>query len=369
MRKNILILAHNYGMQFLESCNQYTQLFDKNQYSVTVAFLTGPEDDQIRARTWSENVLFMQCPSRKLRGLKIGVILRLLKLCREKQFEMVICHRYKPSYIMMWVAQFCQIPSLFFCMHALGTMHTLPRKLVSALLHRKNMYFVGVSDAVRDDIRQDLWRVPKKHTLTLHNIIDHQLFEPQLLERNQARQDLHLPEHAFVFGHLGRLVEAKDQKTLIHAFSLIKPSCPQAKLIILGDGRLEGELKQLAHDLHLTHDVIFAGFIPDGFRYMKAFDVLVLCSVEEAFGRVLLEAMVARIPMIAARANGMPEVVGDAGFLVEPANSQQLAQAMQKFVGLPLQDLINWGEKGYQRMLQYFTFATFKETFWQTLRG
>jgi hypothetical protein len=70
-----------------------------------VAYLTGKPDETVRERTMADNVIFLDIPKHQIRMLKIPAIRKLLTLCREYQFETVICHRYKPTYIMMWVAQ------------------------------------------------------------------------------------------------------------------------------------------------------------------------------------------------------------------------------------------------------------------------
>lgn len=365
MKKNILILAHSYGMQFLESCNQYAQLFDSAQYEVTIAYLVGEPDEKIKHKTRAENILFLNCSRKEIRGLKLSAIRRLLTLCRQKQFDCVICHRYKPTYLMLWVAQFCRIPTLFFVMHALGTMKSLSRRLLIATLFRKNMIFAGVSDAVRDDLRRNLWRVPAERIQTLYNLIDHSSFEPQLLTQEKAREQLHLAKDAFVFGHIGRFTQDKDQKTLIQAFAMMKPHCPHAKLVMIGDGKLELELKNEVALHQLENDVIFTGFIVDGFQLMKAFDIFVLTSIKEGFGRVLLEAMMAKLPIIATRIGGIPEVLGDTNFLIEAKQTQVLAETLQKTCQSTKTSLQAIGEQGYQRMLNKFSCEAFKKTFWQ----
>jgi glycosyltransferase involved in cell wall biosynthesis len=369
MRKNILILCHNYGVQFLESCNQYSQLFDSKFYEVTVMYLIGSANDQIRHKTAAEHVVFLNLPKSAISGLKLPAIRKLLKICREKRFETVICHRYKPTYIMLWVAKFCQFENLFFVMHALGTVSAVPRKLLLSFLYKKNMYFAGVSNAVCADLRQSLWNTPASNIITFYNIIDYHLFEPKILSRQDARTALGIPQDAIVFGNIGRLVEAKDQKTLLAALALIQPQCPNAYATIIGDGRLEKNLKDTALTLQINHRVIFTGFIEDGFRFMKAFDALVLCSIEEAFGRVLLEAMIARIPIIATRVDGIPEVVGDTGYLIEPAHPEQLATAMQQIYLASQKELADLGDRSYQRMLEKFSPAAFKKSFMQLVGG
>lgn len=366
MRKKILILAHSYGMQFLESCNQYTQLFDKKQYEITAAYLIGAPDEQIRDKTEAEKVIFFNLKNGALRGLKLSALWQLYKLCREEKFHLVICHRYKPTYLMLLVAQFCRINALLFVMHAFGTLNSIPRRLIVASLLKKNMVFAAVSNAARDDMRRDMWRVPKERIITFYNIIDHALFEPQIFSRQEARRQLNVPEDIFVFGHIGRFVKEKDQKNLIQAFAIIKPQCPNAKVVIIGEGKLEVELKQQCRDLGIENDVIFAGFIMDGFRFMKAFDTFVLTSTEEAFGRVSLEAMVARVPLIATRISGIPEVVGGAGFLVDPANTEKLAACMLQVYQLPQNRLNSWGDIGYQHMRENFSIESFRQIFWNS---
>lgn len=365
MRKAILIFGHGYATQFIDISNQYTKLFDPAKFAVTVAYLTGEPDEKIRQRHLAEQVYFLNFSKQATRGLKIAAIKKMLRLQREKNFQMVICHRYKPSYIMLWVAQFCRIPALFFVMHELKTLESIPRKLIVAALMRKNMLFAGVSNAVRDDIRRDSWGVPAEQIITLYNMIDIELTEPTFLARPIARAKLKVSESSFVFGTLGRLVKAKDQQTLIDGFALIKAQCPLAKLVIMGDGVLEEKLRQQVKQLRLEEEVIFTGYVQQGFCLLKAFDVFVLTSIKEAFGRVLLEAMVANVPIIATRTNGIPEVVGNAGILIEPQNPTQLAEALLAFYNLPKTELRQWADKGQQRTITDFSLQRFNELFWQ----
>lgn len=364
MRKKILILGHNAATQFIDIFNQYTRLFDKDKYEVTVAYLMGAPDNIVRQRTIAEHVLFLDLPKRSLRYLKIRAIKTLLSLCKREEYEMVICHRYKPTYIMLWVAQFCQIPALFFVMHEMRTMKALGRRLLIAALARKNMIFAGVSNAVRDDLRQRLLLIPNNRIVTLYNMIDIEYSLPALLPRAEAREALNLPENAFVFGNLARLVPNKDHENLIHSFSMIKPYCPDAKLIILGEGSLEAKLKEQVHHYGLTHDIIFAGFVPQASHYMNAFDCFVLTSVQEAFGRVLLEAMIAKLPIIATTVNGIPEVMGNTGKLIPPRDPIALITAMTQIYETSKRDRDAIGEKAWQHVNKSYSIPAFEKQFW-----
>ena len=365
MRKNVLILGHNYATQFIDIYNQYTRIFDREKFEVTVAYLTGEPNEEARSRTIAEHTVFLNLPKKDIRTLKINAIKQLLSFCKEKKFQIVICHRYKPTYIMMWVAQFYKIPALIFVMHELRTMSSLNRQLFIACLARKNMVYAGVSNAVRDDMRKNLWGIPKERITTLYNMIDVDTTEPALLPRDEARKALGFTDNDFVFGNIARLAPNKDQESLIHAFSLIKPYCPNIKLIIIGDGELESRLKEKVQAYGLSEDIIFTGFLSGGFRYMKAFDCFTLSSIQEAFGRVLLEAMISKLPIITTRVHGIPEVVGDTGVLIKAKDAVAFASAMKQIYTLSPEERHQLGEKAYQRATTHFSIPKFNEQFWQ----
>lgn len=364
MKKNILIFGHSYVTPFCDINNQYTKLFNKNDYEVTVVYLTGAPDESVRAKHCADHVIFLNSSKKSARGLKLAALKTMLALHREKNFQIVICHRYKPTYIMLWVARFMRIPVLFSIMHELGTLKNLSRKLMVRLLAQDNFVLAGVSNAVRDDLYRSNWGIPADRVITLHNSLDVDFLEPHILSKEQARQQLNLSPDDFVFGNIGRLAINKDQRTLIQAFAEIKDQCPRAKLIILGQGALEDELKNLAKSLNVQNDVIFAGFVPNAAYFAKAFDVFVSSSTQEAFGMVLLEAMLAKVPVIATRVNGIPEVVGQSGTLVAPKNSSQLATALLTAYQKNIEALEKWGENGYDRVIDYFSLTQFKRLFW-----
>jgi hypothetical protein len=180
MRKNILIFSHGYKNGFIEATNQYSQLFDNDNYHVTVVYLDGPPNDEVRKKHIAENIIFLNAPPREKRGLKLLTIKKMLALHRLHKFHIVICHRYKPTYIMLWVAKFCGIPALFCVMHEMKTFHHFTRKLTLLLLAPKNILLAGVSNAVREDLRNSLIGPYKNRVSTLYNVIDINATETQL---------------------------------------------------------------------------------------------------------------------------------------------------------------------------------------------
>lgn len=367
-RRNILILMHNDATQFIDIANQYTALFDPLLYKVTVIYLYAKNAVACQERTIAEEVILLQ-NNPNLRGLKIQLIYQLLKLCKIRQFSIVICHRYKPIYMMLWIAQFCIIERLVFVLHELNTMISYKRKWLIKLLYKKNMYFAGVSHAVRDNLSQHLTSIPKQAIISLYNMIDLPQTETHLLTKTEARHFFRLQEQDFVFGNIARLEKNKDQHNLITAFAEIKKQYHHTKLIIIGDGKLAATLKEQALSLGLQKDILFTGYLNHAFRYLKAFDCFVLNSLQEAFGRVLLEAMVAKLPIIASRVNGIPEVLEKTGLLITPQHTQELIKAMQHIYELNVLERNALGEFAYKRVNDVFSIPQFKKQFWDQFKS
>ena len=192
--------------------------------------------------------------------------------------------------------------------------------------------------------------------------------EPRLFPKTIAREKLNLPEDIFIFGNVGRLVKNKDQKTLIQAYARIQQQCPHSKLILMGTGVLEAELKNLSSSLGLENKVIFAGFVPDAVNFAKAFDVLVSLFIQEAFGMVLIEAMTAKVPVINP-VDGVPEVINNSGLLVEPNDPLKLSEAMFSAYQMKADSLKQWGEQGYLRVKENFSTNSFKKDFQINLKN
>ncbi|MCS6775948.1 MAG: glycosyltransferase [Chloroherpetonaceae bacterium] len=115
-----------------------------------------------------------------------------------------------------------------------------------------------------------------------------------------ARQELGLPQNAFVIGHIGRFVEQKNHAFLLEVVAEVATRIPDTYLLLLGDGPLRGAIEAQAEALGLKHRMIMAGGArPDVPRIMlSAMDVFVLPSRFEGLGLVLVEAQAAGLPSV-----------------------------------------------------------------------
>ena len=359
--RHVLQFCHGYDGPFLDCARQYASLFVGRGYRVTTVFLTGAADAQVAAGCESDEVLFMEFSSKAIRGLKLDAIRELRKIAATRQFAFCIAHRFKPIYIALLGTALPVIG----VHHAFGDYQRRSRRLF-AQLFRKRLSLLGVSDAVRDDMRRCLPGWAPERIATLYNRLNTFTLQKQLLPAAEARQALGLAPDAWIVGNVGRLHPDKDQATLLRGFALALARLPeQALLVIIGCGRLEQNLKDLAVELGIVERVRFLGQVPQARLYFKAFDVFVLSSDHEPFGMVLLEAMAANVPLLATACGGAPEIVEGAGILFPLSDAERLAQGLEIVAARDDYERVKYEVLMAERLEARFCDYAVRKAFWQ----
>lgn len=323
----ILQFCHGYDGPFMDCARQYAVLFKDTDYKVCTVYLTGEPSDEVVEGSASDEVLFFNYTSKQIRGLKLAAIRDFKKLVATRDFAYCIAHRFKPIHIALLGSKLPVIG----VHHAFGDYKRKSRQLF-ANFFKKRLRLLGVSNAVRDDMRACLPGFEPGNIETLYNRIDVEAVQAEQVSREEAREHLGLSQKAWVVGNVGRLHPDKDQTTLIKGFALALPKLPEGSLLaIMGSGRLEQQLKGLAVELGVADNVRFLGQVPNGRRYFKAFDLFALTSDHEPFGMVLLEAMAARVSVISTDCGGAREVVVGAGKLFPFKGYQELADYIVQY--------------------------------------
>lgn len=352
----ILQFCHGYDGPFLDCARQYAVLFKGTPYKVCTVYLTGKPSAEVEQGSASDEVIFLDYSSREVRGLKLAAIRDFRRIAASREFALCIAHRFKPIYVALLGSRLPVIG----VHHAFGDYQRRSRQLF-ANSFKKRLALLGVSNAVRDDIRAYLPGWPADRIETLYNRIDIGVVQAEQVSRETARERLGLPQNAWVIGNVGRLHPDKDQATLIRGFAQALPQLPTGSLLaIMGSGRLEASLKSLATDLGVAEQVRFLGQVAQGRRYFKAFDIFALTSDHEPFGMVLLEAMAAGLPLICSDCGGGREVVGIEGQLFPLGDEQALADCL---VGLCQKS--NNPSSSLHRLQQYFSDEAVCRGFWQ----
>jgi glycosyltransferase involved in cell wall biosynthesis len=354
--RHALHIVHGYNEPFLSLSNQYSRALQSDNWQVTTVYLTGATDENIRQKTVADNVVFFDTSDSNMKGLKLGLVLRIRKLVLQHDAKLVIAQRYKSLYLALLGSVGTTIPVLGIA-HAFGVLKSESRRRLLNCF-RSRLTIAGVSEAVTDDMRS---HEKNLRLVALHNCIDTNTLEPRLLSRTDARKTLGLNDSEFVFANVGRLHDDKDQATIIGAFALIAEKYPDTKLLLIGKGKREAQYQALIDQLTLQGRAILAGVVPDAATLFTAFDVYVSASDREPFGIVLTEAMLARIPVICTDCGGAPEVLGEHALYFSRGDEQALAEHMSTTIALSAQQRAEQGEQLYSRLQQQFAFLPFRE--------
>jgi glycosyltransferase involved in cell wall biosynthesis len=138
-------------------------------------------------------------------------------------------------------------------------------------------------------------------------------------------------------GFVGRLSAEKGVEILLRAFAPLRREYEGLQLAIVGDGPLRDRLTELSAQLGIAHCVRFAGFVPCAAAVLPCFKALAMPSLQEGLPIILLEAMRARVPIVASAVGGIPEALEDgmAGKLVAPRQAPLLAAAIKSLLDDP----------------------------------
>ena len=195
MDRWILQFCHGYDGPFMDCARQYAVLFEDTPYKVCTVYLTGTPDPAVVAGSASDEVVFLDYSSAQIRGLKLAAIRDLRKIVASRDFDLCIAHRFKPIYITLLASKLPVIG----VHHAFGDYQRRSRRLFTHIF-RQRLMLLGVSNAVRDDIRRCLPAWPAERIATLHNRIDISAVQAGQLSRSTARAQLGLPEEAGIVG-------------------------------------------------------------------------------------------------------------------------------------------------------------------------
>jgi glycosyltransferase involved in cell wall biosynthesis len=230
-----------------------------------------------------------------------------------------------------------------------------PFRYVDRAFARDAKRIVAISDAVRVFLER-AGHDPAKLT-TIHYGLDDLPTAPS----SPTPEDAGIPAGAPLALAVGRLIDQKDHPTLLRAFARVRDEQPDARLAILGGGPLEAETRALAGSLGLAAAVALPGRtnIRD---WLERADVFVHTSRWEGFGIVLLEAMLAGVPVVATRVSAVPEIVADGqtGVLVEAGDAEGVARELAGLLGDP-ERRRRLGEAGRERARTEFSVARMVE--------
>jgi glycosyltransferase involved in cell wall biosynthesis len=223
------------------------------------------------------------------------------------------------------------------------------------------------SQSTKTDVMR-LYGVNPEKIAVIYEGYDEEVYKPQdnLAPIEEVKREYNISGKYILY--VGTLEPRKNIPRLVEAFHSLKKGEVEHKLVVAGKlGWLYKDIFTTVTKLNLENEVIFTGYIPQKELpiLMGGAEVFAYPSLYEGFGLPPLEAMACGTPVIASNTSSLPEVIGDAGILVDPYNSKEIAQAMYRLIsdeglrqqmhqrGLNRAKMFSW-EKTAQQTLKVF---------------
>jgi len=259
--------------------------------------------------------------------------LQKLRTCiLKKQPAIICCHGYKPLALSLLAKRRTAIPIIAFSRgHTLENLKIRIFEFIERKLYNFSDKVVAVSQGYAERLKR--YGVESGRIEAVLNAVKTDKFLSFVEKREDTRRELGFTDNDLVIATAGRLSPEKAQEDLIKAFALLCNKHDQVHLVICGDGPLRALLERRVVETG-ARNVHFLGHRTDFDRLLPAFDLFVLPSLTEGLPNVLLEAASCRVPIVATRVGGVPEIIsdGESGLLVEPGDVVQLSRAMEQYV-------------------------------------
>jgi glycosyltransferase involved in cell wall biosynthesis len=272
----------------------------------------------------------------KPKGLSLRTIRRIARQLRQDRTQVLHTHNAVVHHYGVLAAKLARVPVIVNTQHGTGTLTADPKL---ARIFRRLLPWTDLVAMVSEGVRSNMVEhrgVPLRKTRVILNGVPLAKFE-----NCQAAPGSRRP--LIRFGAVGRLVAAKDHRTLLEAFSRVLTELPEAELHIAGDGPLRPDIEALIASLRLSNPVSLHGAVSDIGPFLSTLDVFVLSSVTEGLPISLLEAMAAGLPVVTTRVNGVIDTASpDFAEFCDPGQPEQLAQAMLRMARKP--DLASIGD-------------------------
>ena len=334
---------------------------DRARVDVVIAYVRDVRDheftigDNARAR----GLTFYEIEERA--KLDLRVLRALKEIVIRHDINIIHAHDYKSNlfaYLLKWLLpKRVAVMSTAHAWVMVGLKGEIYRRLDLSLMRRFD-HLIAVSHATKDEMVNA--GVPCDLISVIHNGIDTDAWAP-----NQAfgslRDELNLGQAFPVIGYVGRIMPEKDLQTWLRAAALVAKQYPQARFVLVGEGKdgvTLGQLKQLAAELGIADHTYFPGYRSDLLPIYAAFDLFVLTSRREGLPNSILEAMAMGLPVVTTDVAGAKELVvnGETGFVVPQQDGDRSAYAILSIVGDDHRRLC-MGRAGRQRVEREFSFS------------
>ncbi|HUQ86361.1 MAG TPA: glycosyltransferase family 4 protein [Vicinamibacterales bacterium] len=261
----------------------------------------------------------------------------LLKVLREKRADILHLHGYGATTFGRLCAWRMGIPAI---LHEHANHGDTPwfQKIADGFLAPHTDLAIAVSESTGEfTTRARLMPADRTKVVYLGAPLDEFARPRSVEEIASARQAMGIAPGTIAIGTVTRLMPSKGNKYLIEAAPKILEQHPEARVFIVGEGELQGELETQARALQLGDKLVFSGFMRDVAAALSAFDVVVFPSLWEGTPLTVFEALAMGKPIVATDADGLLDVLTDRkdALIVPKADANALARAVGEVLDDP----------------------------------
>jgi len=311
---------------------------DRSNFRVVLVSLAKYEDEQNNFINDDVSIYSLN----KRDGINVKIIKRLVKILKKNEIHIIHSHNWATLFYAVIAAKMAGTPIIIHGEHGIETKNIqdnykqfLAKKILYHLCH----HLIGISKDIKKSLIQR-YKIPDEKITVIHNGVETKEHGFNK-DKNTVKEKYNLQRFSTIIGTVGRIKPVKDFITLIRAFAIVKKVYPDSALVIVGPGNDETnpyyiKLNKFINDMDI-HDVFFTGTIDNIPEILSVFNLFVNSSLSEGISNTILEAMANKVPVVASRAGGNPELVAHekSGLLFECQNEKECADSVLEILKEP----------------------------------
>ena len=292
----------------------------------------------------------------------LTALYKLFRLIKTEKPEILHTHTAKAGTLGRVAAILSGVPHIFHTFHGhvlhsyFGKFKTKIFILIERLLARFTDKIVVVSPLQYRELCHQIKVAPPEKFAIIPLGFDLTQFLNSEVHRGKLRRELHISDDTLLVGIVGRLTAIKNHALFLRSAARVLKKVENVRFLIVGDGELAVELKELVNKLQIQDKVIFLGWRDDMPVIYADLDLVALTSLNEGTPVSLIEAMASAKAVVATEVGGVPDIVfnGQTGILVPSGDEEKLSKAIVDLLG-DAEKRRNLGERGREFVKGKFT--------------
>ncbi|MBI2108792.1 MAG: glycosyltransferase family 4 protein [Parcubacteria group bacterium] len=294
----------------------------------------------------------------------IKVFFALISIFKKERPDIIHLNSSKAGILGSIAGRVARVPRIIFTSHGWAFNEQRPwwQKYFFLVIHFKTILFSHVTITVSHKTKSQIdWiRFIKNKIVIIHNGIKNEALkikDDARLFFAQHNNILKQKKEALWIGTIAELHPTKDLLYAIEAIKEVAVQFPDIAYVIAGEGEEREKIEKMIQQYNLHNNVFLLGFVPDIAHYLRVFDIFLVSSISEALSYAVLEAGNARLPVVATKVGGIPEIIEHekSGLLVAPKNKKEIERAIITLI--KNRELrIKLGENLYQVVKKKFNF-------------